>query len=76
MGWVVVCFSVLQCVAVVSWSTVGSVLQWVGLLCVSVCCSVLQSFHGVSSLLQCVSVCCRVYQCVAVCCSRFLDYIE
>jgi len=54
-----VCCSVLQCVAVCY-------------SCVAVCCSVLQS---VTRVLQCVAVCCRVLlvccsvlQCVAVCC--------
>ena len=55
---VVVCFSVLQCVAVVSWSTLSSELTLV-LQCVVVRCSVLQG----------VAVYCRVLQRVAGCCS-------
>ena len=39
------------------------------LLCVAVCCSVLQCVAVFCSVLQCVAVCCSVLQCVAVCCS-------
>ena len=39
------------------------------LLCVAVCCSVLQCVAVCCSVLQCVAVCCRLLQCVAVCCS-------
>jgi len=51
-----VCYSVLQCVAVL-------------LQCVTVCCSVLQCVAVCCSVLQCVAVCCSVSQCAAVCCS-------
>jgi len=37
------------------------------LLCVAVCCSVLQCVAVCCSVLQCVAVCCSVLQCVAVC---------
>jgi len=57
---VAVCRSVLQCVAVHC-----SVLQ-----CVEVCCSVLRCVSVCRSVLQCVAVRCRVLQCVAVCCSE------
>ena len=70
---VIVCCSVLQCVAVCC-----SVLQ-----CVAVCCSVLQCIalrlgivrrqsaqHLYSdSVLQDIALCCRVLQCVVTCCS-------
>ena len=54
---VLVCCSVLQCVAVCC-----SVLQ-----CVAV--STAYKPHGCLGMLQCVAVCCSVLQCVAVCCS-------
>jgi len=71
---VVVCCSVLQCVAVARWSVA---------YCVAVCCSVLlpRSAHKKGGqdqrprnvccrVLQCVAVArCRVAYCVAVCCS-------
>ena len=40
-----------------------------GLICVAVCCSVLQCVAVCCSVLQRVAVCCSVLQCVAVCCS-------
>jgi len=54
-----VCCSVLQCVAVCC-----SVLQ-----CVAVCCSVLQCVAACRSVLQSVAVCYSVLQYAAVCCS-------
>ena len=39
------------------------------LQCVVVCCSVLQCVAVCCSMLQCVAGCCSVLQCVAVCCS-------
>ena len=38
-------------------------------VCVAVCCSVLQCVAVCCSVLQCVAVCCSVLQCIAVCCS-------
>ena len=70
-GMLIVCCSVLQCVAVCCRA----------LLCVAVCCSVLQCvavcvsdarecrdtcFWYADCVLQCVAVCCSVLQCVAV----------
>ena len=37
-------------------------------LCVAVCCIVLQCVAVCCSVLQCVAVCCSVLQCVAECC--------
>jgi len=42
------------------------------LLCVAVCCCVLQSVAVCCSLLLCVAVCCCVLQSVAVCCNLLL----
>jgi len=42
------------------------------LLCVAVCCGVLQCGAVCCSVLQCVAVCCSVLQCVAVCCSSLV----
>jgi len=39
------------------------------LLCVAVCCSVLQYVAACCSVLQCVAVCCSVLQRVEACCS-------
>jgi len=39
------------------------------LQCVTVCCSVLRCVTVCSSVLQCVAVCLSVLRCVAVCCS-------
>jgi len=39
------------------------------LLCVVVCCCLLDCVAVCCSVLQCVAVCCSVLQCVAVCCS-------
>ena len=67
---VVVCCSVLQCVAMSSLiiklsvavlEDVCSVWQ-----CVAVCCSELQCAAVCCSVLQCVAMCCTVLQCVAV----------
>ena len=59
-GSVKVCCSALQCVTVCRRVTrTTSQVLLVGVLCVVVCCSVL----------QCVAVRCSVLQCVAVCCS-------
>ena len=69
---VVVCCSMLQCVAVccclvrVSFGKVSSR--------VAVCCSVWQCGAVCSSVLHCVAACCNVLQCVAVCCSVFLPH--
>ena len=53
------CCSALQCVTVCRRVThTASQVLIVGVLCVAVCCSVL----------QCVAVCCSALQCVAVCC--------
>jgi len=64
--YVVMCCSVLQCVAVCC-----SVLQ-----CVAVCCSVplvvikhTLTYECTDLLDKCVAVCCSVLQCVAACCS-------
>ena len=38
------------------------------LVCVAVCCSVLQCVAVYCSVLQRVAVCCSVLQCIAVCC--------
>ena len=46
------------------------------LLCVAVCCSVLQCVAVYCSVLQCVAVCCSVLQCVAVCCSMSMSAIK
>jgi len=77
-----VCCSVVQCVAVCC-----SVMQRVAVSCrvlqsvasVAVCCSLVVSSSAASGVLQCVAVCCSVLQCVArpssaplpllVCCS-------
>jgi len=59
---VIVCCSVLQCVAVCC-----SVLQ-----CAAVCCSVLQCVAMCCSVLQCAAVCCSVLQCATVCSSVLL----
>ena len=57
---VLVCCSVLQCVAVCC-----SVLQ-----CVAVCCSALQCVIVYCSVLQCCAECCSVLQCVVTVLSR------
>jgi len=44
------------------------------LMCVAMCCSMMQIVALCCSVLQCVAVCCSVMQCVAVCCS-VLQYI-
>jgi len=49
-----------------------SVLQRVGVLQMSVCCSGLQCVVVCCSVLQCVAVCCSVLQCVVVC-YRYAD---
>ena len=54
--YMVLCCSVLQCVAVCC-----SVLQHV-----AVCCSVLRCVAVCCSVLQCVTLCCSMLQCVAV----------
>jgi len=70
---VVVCCSVLQCVAVCYIQCVAVCCSaryasdWRACHCVAVCCSVLHSVC--CSVLQCVAVWCSVLQCVAVCCS-------
>ena len=59
-----------------------SVLQYVTVFCVAVCCSVVSPVYVHLApkhralcrlvcciVLQCVAVCCSVLQCVAVCCS-------
>ena len=38
-------------------------------LCVAVCCSVLQCVAVCGNVLQCVAMCCSVLQCVAACCN-------
>jgi len=83
---VVVCCSVLQCVAAF-WRVCCSVLQCVAvyrrvLARVVVCCSVLQSAVMCCSVSQCVAMCCRKLQrvdaccnvlvCVAACCSKYI----
>jgi len=39
------------------------------LLCLAVCCSVLQCVAVCCNVLQCVALCCTVLHCVAACCS-------
>ena len=68
---VAVCYSVLQCVAVLlqrqhMWNV--CVLLLLLLFKIS-CCSVLQCVAACGSVLQCFSVCFSVWQCVAVSCS-------
>jgi len=48
-----------------------SVLQFVVLHCVAVCCSSLQCVAAAKTqgCLQCVAVCCSALQCVTVCCN-------
>ena len=46
-----------------------SAAVWCSVMCVAVCCSVLQCVAVCRSVSQCVAVCCSVLQCVAVCCS-------
>jgi len=43
---------------------------WVSVLCVAVCCSVLQCVAVCCSVLQCLAVSCSVLQCVAQCVER------
>ena len=65
------CYSVLQCVAVLlqcCCSVVAMLLQSVAECC-KVFCSVLQCIAVCCSLLQWVAVCCSMLQYVAVCCS-------
>jgi len=73
-----VCTSMLQCVVRslqrpfsnnISGGQGGVCLTRQGVLCVAVCCSVLQGVAVCCSALQCVAVCCSVLPCVAVCCS-------
>jgi len=70
---VMVCYSVLHCVAVCC-----SMLQCVPAFCiallyVAVCCSMFQCVSVFCSLLPCVALCYSVIQCVAVCCSVLHD---
>jgi len=65
---VIVCCSVLQCVAIrlvdifkCQRAVRCSVLKWVAM-----CCIVLQCVAVCYSVLQCVAVCCSILQCVAV----------
>jgi len=70
---VMVCCSVLQCVAVYC-----SVLHCVSAFCivlqyVAVCFSGFQCFAVCCSLLPCVAVCYSVFHCVVLCCSVMHD---
>jgi len=73
MGYVAVCCSVLQCVAVCCSATYpnnmyiyGQIFWTLGIGDMSLC-SVLQCVAACGSVLQCVAVCCSVLQCVAAC---------
>ena len=68
--------AVLQCVAV---CYIEAPSKWIGpcleydlrLVCVAVCCNVLQCVTTCCNVLQHVVVCCSVLQRVAVCCTEF-----
>ena len=57
-----VCCSVLRCVAVRS---ITCTYTHKCVMCVAVCCSMLQCVAACCSVLQCITVCCSVLQCVA-----------
>jgi len=64
---------VLQCIAVYcsvmqSWQRRGNCDCVGGIVCCSVCCTVLQCFAVYCSVMQSVTLCCAVLQCVAVRC--------
>jgi len=44
-------------------------------LCIAVCCSVLQCVAVCCSVLQCVAVCYSVLQCLTVCCSVVVNWV-
>ena len=52
-----------------SWRVLGLNNVIYAVVCVAVCCSVLQCVAVCCSVLQCGTVCCSMVQCVAVCCS-------
>jgi len=52
-----------------SWRVLGLNNVFYAVVCVAVCCSVLQCVAACCSVVQCVAVWCSVLQCVAVCCS-------
>jgi len=64
---------VCVCVCVCSYQMCGAAssvpLLHLSLICVALCCSVLQCVAVCCSALQCVVLRCSVLQCVAVCCS-------